>query len=171
MLCQAQALARTVEPGKYSPCLPYWSSLGAQRVAKSAIPAFCAGCPELTPVSALPNLPLTGTDTRSGELSKYWSVSSRLLVLILFPASGSPLIFKKMFSHPIPPSNMRFHEESKWAAASRYPHPLPLAALLCCLPKSPTLDGHWLGQSLRLRFWEWYLEEENTSFEGMLESS
>lgn len=38
-------------------------------------------------------LPLTGTDTRSGELSKYWSVSSRLLVLILLPASGSPLIF------------------------------------------------------------------------------
>lgn len=80
--------------------LPYWSSLGAQLEAKSSIPAVCAGRPGLTPVSVLPNLALTGTDTPSRGLSKYWSVSSRLLVLILFPASGSPLIFFQCFLIP-----------------------------------------------------------------------
>lgn len=90
------------------------------------------------------------------------------MVLILFPASRSlPFFFFFFnFSHPIPPSNVRFHRESKWANASKSRHPLPLAALPHCLRKSPTLGGLGPGQSLRLRFWEWELAGENTSFLG-----
>lgn len=48
----------------------------------------------------------------------------RLLVLILFSASGSPLFFFfSDFSHPASPSTVRFHGDSKWATDSRYPLP------------------------------------------------
>lgn len=74
------------------------------------------------PVSALPNLPRQAL-TQWG-LSKYWSMRGRLLVLILFSASGSPLFFfSSDFSHPASPSTMRFHGDSKWATDSRYPPP------------------------------------------------
>ena len=110
-------------------------------------------------VSALPNLPPQAL-TQWG-LSKYWSMRSRLLVLILFSASGSPLFFFSNFSHPASPSTVRFHGDSKWPLILGTPCPTStLPALLYCLWKYPTLGGLWLSHSLRLRFWECELEAE-----------
>ena len=62
-------------------------------------------------------------------------MNGRLVVLILFSASGSPLFFFFKFSHPASPSDVRFHEDS---IVSGSPVPGTPTALLPA--SSPTLS-------------------------------
>lgn len=84
---------------------------GAQRVAKSAIPAVRAGCPGLTPPLPFPfPTSLSQRCCTVGDSVNMvgQSVSGSLPVLILFPASLSPPVFSLCFLIPPLPAMRGF---------------------------------------------------------------